>query len=96
MDHQIPLSRLGEISRTRLCASILACRPKFLAFTSKTAGQKVLGGKRDYGEQIELIAETQNLDIAVNLRRSQRRLASGSLAPVRGTRESERSYSRLG
>ena len=59
MDHQIPLSQFGEISRTRLRASVLACRPKFLAFTSKTAGQKFLGGPREYGEQIELIGGTR-------------------------------------
>jgi double-stranded uracil-DNA glycosylase len=59
MDHQLPFSRLGEISRARLRASILECRPEFLAFTSKTAGQKFLGGNRDYGEQIELIADTR-------------------------------------
>ncbi len=59
MDHQIPLSQLAEISRTRLRASVLAYRPKFLAFTSKTGGQKFLGGKRDYGEQVELIGKTR-------------------------------------
>ena len=59
MDHQIPLSKLAEMSRTRLRASITACQPKFLAFTSKTAGQKFLGGAREYGEQIELIGETR-------------------------------------
>jgi len=59
MDHQIPLSRLAETSRLRLRESILACRPKFLAFTSKTGGQKFLGGQRDYGEQIEQIAGTR-------------------------------------
>jgi TDG/mug DNA glycosylase family protein len=59
MDHQIPLSRLAEISRTRLRASVLAYGPKFLAFTSKTAGQKFLGSAREYGEQIELIGETR-------------------------------------
>ena len=59
MDHQLPRSQLGEMAQTRLRASILACRPKFLAFTSKTAGQKFLGDKRDYGEQIELIADTR-------------------------------------
>ena len=59
MDHQIPLSRLQKIARERLRASIIACRPKFLAFTSKTAGQHFLGGRRDYGEQIELIADTR-------------------------------------
>jgi TDG/mug DNA glycosylase family protein len=42
-----------------LRVSILKHRPKFLAFTSKTAGQGFLGGKRDYGEQIELIGETR-------------------------------------
>ena len=59
MDHQIPLSELTEISRARLSASIAKFRPGFLAFTSKTAGQRFLGGKRDYGEQIERIAETR-------------------------------------
>jgi double-stranded uracil-DNA glycosylase len=59
MDHEIPLSKLAEDSRTRLRASIMKYRPKFLAFTSKNAGQQFLGGKRDYGEQIERIAETR-------------------------------------
>jgi TDG/mug DNA glycosylase family protein len=59
MDHQIPLSELTEISRARLSASIAKFRPGFLAFTSKTAGQRFLGGKRDYGEQIERIADTR-------------------------------------
>ena len=59
MDHQLPRSQLGEIARTRLRASILACQPRFLAFTSKTAGQQFLGGQRDYGEQIELIGDTR-------------------------------------
>ena len=59
MDHQLPLSELRETARTRLRASILACRPKFLAFTSKTAGQQFLGNNREYGEQIELIGETR-------------------------------------
>jgi TDG/mug DNA glycosylase family protein len=59
MDNQIPLLKLRKIARERLRASIIGCRPKFLAFTSKTAGQAFLGGKRDYGEQIELIADTR-------------------------------------
>lgn len=58
MDNQIPLSKLDD-SRARLSASIAAFRPAFLAFTSKTAGQKFLGGKRDYGEQSERIGETR-------------------------------------
>ena len=59
MDHQIPLAELAEISRVRLQASILAYRPRFLAFTSKTAGQRFLGARKDYGEQIETIADTR-------------------------------------
>jgi TDG/mug DNA glycosylase family protein len=59
MDHQIPISELAEISRARLGAAIATFRPQFLAFTSKNAGQRFLGGKRDYGEQTERIADTQ-------------------------------------
>jgi TDG/mug DNA glycosylase family protein len=33
--------------------------PAFLAFTSKAAGQNFLGGKRDYGEQPETLADTR-------------------------------------
>jgi double-stranded uracil-DNA glycosylase len=58
MDHQIR-SEFGEIARSRLLNSILRYRPKFLAFTSKTAGENFLGGKRDYGEQSELLAGTR-------------------------------------
>jgi len=59
MDHQIPLSELAEISRARLGAAIATFRPQFLAFTSKNAGQRFLGGRRDYGEQLERIADTR-------------------------------------
>jgi double-stranded uracil-DNA glycosylase len=59
MDHQIPISNLKLDARARLSASIAAFRPNFLAFTSKTAGQGFLGGKRDYGEQTEQIADTR-------------------------------------
>ena len=59
MDHQIPLAGAAEFGRTRLQASIAAYRPKFLAFTSKTAGERFLGGRKDYGEQIETIATTR-------------------------------------
>lgn len=58
MDNQIPLSRLDD-PRARLRASIAAFRPMFLAFTSKTAGEKFFGGKRDYGEQVERIGDTK-------------------------------------
>jgi TDG/mug DNA glycosylase family protein len=59
MDHQIPLAALRETARIRLRASIARCRPRYLAFTSKAAGQHFLGGKRDYGEQNEAIAGTR-------------------------------------
>ena len=58
MDRQIPLSKLDD-PRARLSDSIAAFRPAFLAFTSKTAGEKFFGGKRDYGEQIERIGDTR-------------------------------------
>jgi TDG/mug DNA glycosylase family protein len=58
MDHQIR-SRFGATAQARLRKSILGCRPDFLAFTSKTAGQQFLGGKRDYGEQPERLADTR-------------------------------------
>jgi TDG/mug DNA glycosylase family protein len=59
MDHQIPLTKLTEDSRARLRASMLKFRPAFLAFTSKTAGQRFLGGPRSYGEQTERIGATR-------------------------------------
>lgn len=59
MDHQIPLSKLRLDARSRLHNSIALYRPKFLAFTSKAAGQGFLGGKRAYGEQTERIAGTR-------------------------------------
>jgi TDG/mug DNA glycosylase family protein len=59
MDHQIPLGKLAEQSRTRLRASMMKFRPAFLAFTSKTAGQQFLGGRRTIGEQTERIGETR-------------------------------------
>jgi TDG/mug DNA glycosylase family protein len=59
MDHELPLSELRLGARARLCHSISLFRPGFLAFTSKAAGQGFLGGKRDYGEQAERIADTR-------------------------------------
>jgi len=58
MDHQVR-SGFGTTAQARLRASILQCGPKFLAFTSKAAGQNFLGGKRDYGEQSETLANTR-------------------------------------
>jgi TDG/mug DNA glycosylase family protein len=59
MDHQIPLTKLAEDSRARLRASMTKFRPAFLAFTSKTAGQRFLGGQLAYGEQPERIGDTR-------------------------------------
>jgi len=59
IDHQIPLCELRESARLRLRRSIETYRPAFLAFTSKAAGQNFLGGKRDYGEQTEMIADAR-------------------------------------
>lgn len=53
------LPALTASDRARLNDAIAAFRPQFLAFTSKTAGQKFFGGRRDYGEQRELIGETR-------------------------------------
>jgi TDG/mug DNA glycosylase family protein len=58
MDNKIPLSKLDD-PRARLSASITKFRPTYLAFTSKTAGQKFFGGRRDYGAQVEQIGETR-------------------------------------
>jgi double-stranded uracil-DNA glycosylase len=58
MDHQVR-SGFGADARARLRASILKYAPGFLAFTSKTAGENFLGGKRAYGEQPEMLAGTR-------------------------------------
>jgi TDG/mug DNA glycosylase family protein len=53
------LPKLTAADRARLNTAIARFRPQFLAFTSKTAGQKFFGGKRDYGEQPEPIGDTR-------------------------------------
>jgi double-stranded uracil-DNA glycosylase len=53
------LPKLTAADRARLNDSIATFRPKFLAFTSKTAGEKFFGSKRDYGAQRERIGETR-------------------------------------
>ncbi|MBA4034618.1 MAG: hypothetical protein C0480_08475 [Bradyrhizobium sp.] len=53
------LPRLTAADRQRLNDSIVAFQPRFLAFTSKTAGQKFFDAKRDYGEQTERIGDTR-------------------------------------
>jgi TDG/mug DNA glycosylase family protein len=53
------LPKLSAADRARLTKAIMTFRPRFLAFTSKTAGQKYFGGKRDYGEQRDMIGDTR-------------------------------------
>jgi TDG/mug DNA glycosylase family protein len=53
------LPKLTAADRARLSKAIATFRPRFLAFTSKTAGQKFFDGKRGYGEQRELIGDTR-------------------------------------
>ena len=53
------LPKLTAADRARLNRAITTFRPRFLAFTSKTAGQKFFDGKRDYGEQLEPIGDTR-------------------------------------
>jgi TDG/mug DNA glycosylase family protein len=53
------LPKLTAADRGRLSDAIATFRPQFLAFTSKTAGQKFFDGKRGYGEQLDLIGDTR-------------------------------------
>jgi double-stranded uracil-DNA glycosylase len=53
------LPKLTAADRARLRTAIATYRPQFLAFTSKTAGQKFFDGKRDYGEQTDAIGDTR-------------------------------------
>ncbi|MCK1638131.1 mismatch-specific DNA-glycosylase [Bradyrhizobium sp. 157] len=53
------LPKMTAADRARLSNAVATFRPQFLAFTSKTAGQKFFDGKRDYGEQLELIGDTR-------------------------------------
>jgi TDG/mug DNA glycosylase family protein len=53
------LPKLSVADRVRLSRAIAIFRPRFLAFTSKTAGQKFFDGKRDFGEQRERLGDTR-------------------------------------
>ncbi|ANW04751.1 mismatch-specific DNA-glycosylase [Bradyrhizobium icense] len=53
------LPKLTAVDRARLSNAIATFRPRFLAFTSKTAGEKFFDSKRDYGEQLEPIGDTR-------------------------------------
>jgi double-stranded uracil-DNA glycosylase len=53
------LPKLTAADRARLSRAIATFRPRFLAFTSKTAGQRFFDSKRDYGEQAQPIGDTR-------------------------------------
>jgi TDG/mug DNA glycosylase family protein len=53
------LPKLSAADRARLTKAIMTFRPRFLGFTSKTAGQKFFDSQRDYGEQREMIGDTR-------------------------------------
>jgi len=59
MDHQLPRHSLGPRAAAGLRRRIEKVAPRFLAFTSLTAGRAVMGKKAVTGEQIELIGETR-------------------------------------
>jgi TDG/mug DNA glycosylase family protein len=58
MDHQLPRHSLGRDAADALRARILKIAPRFLAFTSLTAGRAVLGKSAETGRQAERIGET--------------------------------------
>jgi TDG/mug DNA glycosylase family protein len=58
MDHQLPRNSLGRDAADALRARIAKTAPRFLAFTSLTAGRAVLGKNTVPGKQDERIGET--------------------------------------
>jgi double-stranded uracil-DNA glycosylase len=59
MDHQLPRESLGREAAEALRLRILHIAPRYLAFTSLTAGRAVMGKNADPGEQTERIGTTQ-------------------------------------
>ena len=59
MDKQLPTGALGPDACAALRAKIEANAPRFLAFTSLTAGRKCLGRHAGFGEQAERIGLTR-------------------------------------
>jgi TDG/mug DNA glycosylase family protein len=59
MDHQLPKESLGWEAAQALRARILKIRPRYLAFTSLTAGRAVMGKKAALGRQDEQIGATR-------------------------------------
>jgi len=59
MDHQLPKGSLGRKAADALRARILKIAPRYLAFTSLTAGRVVMGGHARPGIQDERIGGTE-------------------------------------
>lgn len=59
MDHQLPKDSLGPGAANALRARIEKAMPRFLAFTSLTAGRAVMGKQSLPGRQAEKISGTQ-------------------------------------
>ncbi len=58
MDHQLPKDSLGQRAAEALRRRIRKVAPRFLAFTSLTAGRAVMGKKALPGRQGETIGDT--------------------------------------
>jgi TDG/mug DNA glycosylase family protein len=59
MDRELPAGVLGRQACAALKAKIEAAEPKWLAFTSLTAGRRYLGRAAGFGEQPERIGRTR-------------------------------------
>jgi double-stranded uracil-DNA glycosylase len=59
MDHQLPKESLGHEAALALRARVIKIAPRFLAFTSLTAGRAVMGKSAVPGEQKEQIGATR-------------------------------------
>ena len=59
MDHQLPKDSLGKDAADALRARIQKMAPRFLAFTSLTAGRTVMGKKALPGRLAERIGDTE-------------------------------------
>jgi len=59
MDHQLPKDSLGQEAANALRARIEKAAPRFLAFTSLTAGRTVMGKHALPGQQAEKIGATE-------------------------------------
>ena len=59
MDWELPRGALGRAACDAMAEKIRAVAPRFLAFTSLTAGRRFLGRNAGFGEQPETIDETR-------------------------------------